>query len=313
MQLIRGLHNVNTIAHPWEDCVATVGNMDGLHIGHQHLIERVIAYSQQHRLPSVVILFEPQPREYFAPEQAPVRLMRLAEKLDLLKKNVIDYVVCLYFNRALAELSADDFVRSILVHPLQVKHLVVGDDFRFGSGRGGNIATLQRAAELAGFSVDVIQTVLLDGRRVSSTWLREALGTGDLDRVHALLGRPYTLMGRVVHGAKRGRHIGFPTANIPLKRRAAPPLTGVYAVTVEGLDERPLQGVANIGKRPTVDGTRFWLEVHLFDFDSAIYGQTLRVAFRRKLRDEQKFKSIEDLKAQITRDVSAARKYFQNR
>ena len=309
MRLIRGLHNFSYIAQNWSGCVATIGNFDGFHRGHRQLIARLQTVKQQHQLPSVVIVFEPQPREYFAMSQAPIRLMRLSDKIIALQDQGIDFILCLYFDRELAMLSANDFIQQILVNKLRIQHLVVGDDFQFGSGREGNLALLKHMGGILGFCVDEVSTVLVENRRVSSSWLRDVLRLGDLTLFSRLADRPFRLIGRVMHGAKRGQRIGFPTANISL-RSINPPLRGVYVVTVDGVYSRSIRGVANLGCRPTVDGASVWLEVHLFDFNEVIYGRKLQVNFHQKLRDEKKFDSLDHLKTQIALDVDRAKTYF---
>ncbi len=308
MELIRGLQNLEP-RH--RGCVATIGNFDGVHLGHQSVIRQLQRQQAVLGVPSTVIVFEPQPLEYFAVPNLPPRLTTFREKYDLLAGYGVDRVLCVRFGRSLAELTADAFVRTVLVDGLGVKYLVVGDDFRFGRGRTGDFAALQAAGEGYGFRVDRTETLELDGERVSSTHVRAALQVGDLDAAARLLGRPYEIFGKVAHGDKRGRDWGFPTANIHLNRRKSP-LTGVFAVTMRGIDHAPLTGVANLGNRPTVGGTRTLLEVHLFDFDREIYRHWVAVRFLYKLRDEQQFESVDALKAQIERDIHRARGYFRS-
>lgn len=303
MELIRGLHNLRD-RH--RDCVATIGNFDGVHRGHQAVIDQTAQRAKQLRLPSVVITFEPQPQEFFQPDASPPRLTRLREKLIALGQCDIDKVLCLSFNRYLAALTAEEFVDVVLVKGLGVKHLVVGDDFRFGQRRAGDFALLKSAGAEYGFEVANTYSFRLDKLRVSSTRIREALLAGNLELVAVFLGRPYCMSGRVAHGGKRGRTIGFPTANIHLHRNETP-VKGVYAVRMQGLPEGVVNGVANIGTRPTVDGTRTLLEVHLFGFERDIYGAHVEVCFVQKLRDEQRFESVEALKSQINRDAAQAR------
>jgi riboflavin kinase/FMN adenylyltransferase len=254
--------------------------------------------------------------EVFAPESAPARLTRLREKLGALRASGIERVMLLEFGPKLAAMSAPEFVQRLLIEGLGVRFLLVGDDFRFGRGRAGDFALLRdmgREAEAhgAGFAVEDLHTITHGAERISSTRVREALARGDLEQARHLLGRPYCLEGRVVHGDKRGRAIGFPTANIALHRRVSP-VRGVYAVRVNGLgqESEPWPGVANIGTRPTVDGTSARLEVHLFDFDQSIYGRHLEVELALRLRDEQRFESFEALRAQIQRDAEAARAFL---
>jgi len=304
MQVIRGLHNLRP---EHRGCVATIGNFDGVHLGHQAVFRHLRERAEEHGLPTTVITFEPQPQEFFSPDKAPARLTRLREKLQVMKQSQIDRVMLLEFNAKLAAMRADAFVEQLLVKGLGVRFLYVGDDFRFGKGREGDFHTLERAGQEHGFEVASMDTFAVGRERVSSTRIRQALTEGDLQTAERLLGRPYRICGRVAHGDERGRTIGFPTANIDLHRRVSP-LHGVFAVTVYGPGDGPLPGVANIGTRPTVRGdTRYLLEVHLFDFDRRIYGAHVEVEFRRKLRDEQRFDSFEALRRQIEQDAQAAR------
>ncbi len=307
MQLVRGLHNLRP-RH--RGCVATIGNFDGVHRGHQAILARLRERAAELGLPSCVVIFEPQPREFFAPDKAPARLTRLREKLCLLEQQGIDQVLCLAFNRRLRELSAAEFVHAVLVEGLAVRHLEVGDDFRFGCDRAGDFDFLLRAGAAEGFSVEAATTIEVDGQRVSSTRLREVLARGDLQAAQALLGRPFSLTGRIVHGQKLGRQLGAPTANVQLKRHSTP-LSGVYMVSLV-LDGSPQPGVANIGMRPSVrsDGQPH-LEVHLLDLQADLYGRRVQVVFHHKLRDEQRFASLEALKAAISADIAAARDYWR--
>ena len=308
MELIRGLHNMRPSHH---GCVATIGNFDGVHLGHQAVIGQLAEKADAVGLPAAVITFEPQPREYFLPQFAPPRLTRFREKIEALRRYAVRRVLCLAFNRKLAEMSAEEFIRRILVDGLGVKYLVVGDDFRFGRDREGTFEHLQVAGEQYGFQVVNMHTFSVEGERVSSTRVRLALEQGQLDEAIRLLGRDFRMSGRVAHGEKLGRKLGFPTANIFLHRKAAP-LQGIFVVEVYGLDKEPWPGVASLGTRPTVDGTRTILEVHLFDFDEQIYGRHIQVSFLHKLRDEEKYDSLTALKAQIQKDVDAAQAYFEN-
>lgn len=290
--------------------VLAIGNFDGLHLGHRALLERLTTKAGELSLPASVMTFEPHPRELFSPDQAPARLTSLREKLGLLESCGIDRAYVCHFSRKLAALTADEFIEKLLVRGLAVRHLIIGDDFRFGRGRGGDFSTLQQAGVEHNFGVEAMHTIDLDGERVSSSAVREALGAGDLEHAARLLGRPYNISGRVVHGNKIGGRIGYPTANIQLKRKRVA-LKGVFAVTVSGLDKRHLPGAASLGVRPTLgDGLKPVLEVHLLDFDRQIYGQHVTVHFLHKLRDETKFASLESLSAQIERDVAATRNYF---
>jgi riboflavin kinase/FMN adenylyltransferase len=306
MELVRGLHNLRP---QHRGCAATIGSFDGVHLGHQALLEKLSDEGRARSLPVTLITFEPQPREYFSPGSTPPRLTRFREKLEALQCCPVDRVVCLRFSDALAALTADEFIRRLLIDGLGVEYLVVGDDFRFGKNRKGNKALLQQSAELHGFQLGTLEDFEMGGERVSSTRVREALESGDLGTAGALLGRPYSMCGRVAHGDKRGRTIGFPTANIFL-HRASVPVSGVFAVEMLGIDDAPIAGVANVGTRPTVDGSRALLEVHLFDFARDIYGHHVQVRFVKKLREERKFDSFEHLKQQIQLDSGQARAFF---
>ena len=306
MELIRGLHNLRTRHH---GCVATIGNFDGIHLGHQAVLGQLAEKAAALGLPVTVITFEPQPQEYFNHGELPPRLTRLREKLTALQRFSVDRVLCLSFKQGLAQLSAEDFIRRVLVKGLGIRYLVVGDDFRFGQGRAGDFAMLQQAGKGHGFEVAHMHTFAIGGARVSSTRIREALQGGDLATAEQLLGRPYRMSGRVAHGNKRGRTIGFPTANIFL-HRARSPVDGVFAVEMFGIEGEPVRGVANVGTRPTIDGTQALLEVHLFDFSGDIYGRHVHVDFLHRIREERRFESFEALKAQILLDAEAARGFF---
>jgi len=304
MQIIRGIHNLRP-GH--RGCVATIGNFDGVHLGHQAVFRNLITQGQALGLPGTVIIFEPQPQEYFAPEQAPARLTRLREKLKAIQATGVERVLLLEFNARLAAMPAEAFVEQILVQGLGVRFLFVGDDFRFGRGRHGDFNLLCENGVRHGFAVENMHTFRLAEDRVSSTRVREALGRGDLETAAHLLGRPYRLCGRVAHGDKRGRTIGFPTANLDLHRRVSP-VQGVYAVRVLGIGEGARPGVANIGHRPTVVGDRrFLLEVHLLDFTGELYGAHLAVELVHKLRDVRRFAAFEELRRQIVQDAWQAR------
>ncbi|QDX80840.1 riboflavin biosynthesis protein RibF [Denitratisoma sp. DHT3] len=290
--------------------VLTIGNFDGIHRGHVAMLERLTAKARELGLPSTVMTFEPHPREVFTPDQAPARLTSLREKLVLLEGFGVDHVYLCHFDRQLAALTAEDFIRRIVVEGLQARHVIIGDDFRFGRGRAGNFEMLRAAGRDAGFGVEAMNTVDHDGLRVSSSAVRDALAAGQLELAAHLLGRPYGIAGRVCHGDKIGRTLGFPTANVQLKRKRVP-LTGVYAAMVAGLDKRHLPGAASIGVRPTLrDGLRPTLEVYLLDFDQDIYGAHVTVYFMHKLREEAKFESLDALQAQIALDVEATKQYF---
>ena len=303
MQLVRGLHNLRP---QHRGCVATIGNFDGVHRGHQAILARLRERSAELGVPSCVLIFEPQPREFFNPDTAPARLARLRDKLQLLADAGVDRVLCLAFNQRLSKLSAAEFVDRILVDGLGVQHLEVGDDFRFGCDRLGDFDFLMQAGQVHGFTVEAAQTVELDGIRVSSTQVRNALAAADFALAERLLGRPYRIAGRVLHGQKLARQLGTRTANIQLKRRRVP-FTGVYLVDVD-IDGKTWPGVANIGVRPTVQGDgKAHLEVHLLDFAGDLYDRRLTVVFHQKLREEQRFASLEALKTAINADVATAR------
>ncbi|MBN8440506.1 MAG: bifunctional riboflavin kinase/FAD synthetase [Thauera sp.] len=305
MQVVRG---IPTQAD--RPAVLTIGNFDGVHRGHQALLKLLTDKARALGLPAVVLTFEPHPREYFAPADAPARLASMREKLLLLEACGVDRVHVCRFDKAFAAQPASGFIDDFLVRGLAVRHLFIGDDFCFGARRQGNFAMLQQAGLSHGFGVESMTTLSVAGERVSSSAVRDALATGDLDHAARLLGRPYSIAGRVVHGDKLGRQLGFPTANIQLKHRR-PALAGVFAVRVEGLGERSIDGVANIGIRPTAtDIPRPRLEVHLFDWSEPCYDAHLRVHFLHKLRDEQKFASLDALTAQIRRDAEAARAWL---
>jgi riboflavin kinase/FMN adenylyltransferase len=305
MQLVRGLHNLRA---EHRGCVATIGNFDGVHLGHQAVFRRVCELGHGLGVPATVITFEPQPMEYFTPVHAPARLTRFREKVAAIRgMRTIDRVVVLEFGPRLAEMSADDFIDRLLVGALGVRHLFVGDDFRFGAGRRGDAERLREAGQRYGFPVDRLATVMYERARISSSRIRAALEEGDFETAAACLGRHYRICGRVVHGDKRGRGIGFPTANVDLHRRVSP-VRGVFAVSVYGIDDGPLPGVANVGTRPTIGGlTRDRLEVHLFDFAREIYGRHVEVEFVKKIREERRFPSFEDLRRQIHLDSRQAR------
>lgn len=303
MELIRGIHNIK--AHH-KGCVLTIGNFDGVHLGHLKVLAQVAHKAKFLDLDSVVMTFEPQPMELFAKDNAPARLSRLRDKYIQLKKLDVDRLLCVNFNKRFAEWPAESFISDLLVRRLGVKFLVVGDDFCFGKNRAGNFAMLQEAGLKYGFEVVSTQSFCVKEQRVSSTAIRRALNDDNIAAAEMLLGRAYSINGRVSHGQKLGRTIGFPTANIPLKRRVSP-VSGVYVVQVHGIGKKPIGGVANIGQRPTVDGVRQQLEVHLFDFSDNLYGKQLEVSLLNKLRDEKRFESFEALKKQIELDAEAAR------
>ena len=308
MELIRGLHNLRP-RH--RGCVATIGAFDGVHTGHQAVLGHVLEKSAELGLPSVVILFEPLPREYFAPREAPARLMSFREKVLALGALGIDRVLRVCFDEALRNMSAQEFIEKIFVEGLGVRYIVVGDDLRFGHGREGDFAMMEAQGERHGYEAMNTATLGSSGTRVSSTRIREALENADFAQAEALLGQPYSISGKVVYGDQRGRTLGTPTANLELHRLRAP-LSGVYVTEVSGLPGEPWAAVANVGIRPTVgEAFRANLEVHLLDFEGQLYGKRLKVTFRKKLRDEIKFDSLDQLKQQIHRDIAQGHEFFK--
>ncbi len=305
MKLFRGFKHLLDFE---KGVVATIGNFDGVHLGHQHLIKTLKIKAQELQLPLVLILFEPQPQEYFLQTKAPTRISSLREKLDALKACHVDCIVCIKFDDELAQTSAYDFAKSYLFSNLRVKHLLVGADFRFGNNREGTIALLQELGSNHGCQVEVIPDFQMANEKISSTKIRKILAQGDLNSAALYLGRPYSVCGRVIYGDGRGRQWGIPTANLSLNRPSLP-LHGVFAVEVR-VQAKTIQGLANIGIRPTVDGTRNSLEVHLLDFDESIYGASMQVFFLHKLRDEVKFTQIQELIHQIHQDITATRAFF---
>ena len=291
----------------------TIGNFDGVHLGHRAMIARLSEAARSRDLPAAVMTFEPQPQEFFAPDQAPARLTSLREKLELVRQSGVARAYVCRFDYAFAQLTADDFVTRVLRDGLAVKWLLVGDDFRFGARRAGDLGYLKSMAPQGGFDVEAMASVVVAGARVSSTVIRACLEEGDLDGAQRLLGRRYAISGRVVDGDKLGAKIGYPTANVQLKRLKAP-LSGIFVVEIEGLGPAPLPGVASLGVRPTVkERGRPTLEVHLFDFDKRIYGKRITVQFLEKLREEQKFSDLDTLTEQIGRDADMARRFFARR
>ncbi len=310
MLLIRGLHNLRA---EHRNCVATIGNFDGVHLGHQAVFAALIERARRQGLPALVITFEPQPMEYFQPQQAPARLTRLREKLEAIRGCGIDRVLLIRFSAAFAAVEAESFVRDVLIVRLGIQHLFVGDDFRFGRQRAGDAGLLRKIGGEAGFGVENLATVIDNGERVSSTRIRESLRRGDLEQAARCLGRRYRICGRVAHGQQRGRTIGFPTLNIGLLRRSTP-LHGVYAVQVSGINPAgALPGVANIGSRPTVDDDdQFLLEVYLFDISADLYGRHVEVEFVEYIREERRFESFDALRVQIELDAQRAREILRS-
>lgn len=303
MELIRDRLNLRP---EHRGAAATIGNFDGVHLGHQAILGELRKQALMRGLPPVVITFEPTPREYFAPDSAPPRLTSFREKYDMLDYHGVERMLVLRFDRRLAALSAEDFVREVLVDGLGVKYLVIGDDFRFGHGRAGDFHMLRQAGRLHGFEVAATPTQTVQGERVSSTRVREVLAAGRLDLARELLGRMYRMCGKVVHGDHLGRELGYPTANLRRRRRKLP-LSGVFLVRVYGLEEDARYGVASVGNRPTVNGRHDVVEVHLFDFSREIYGETIEVEFLEKLREEERFPDLDTLREHIRQDVNEAR------
>ena len=305
MEIIRGLHNLRA---EHRGNVVTIGNFDGVHLGHQAIIKQLKIQAAEHNVPATIMTFHPNPQEFFAPDTAPAKLTQFRDKMKLLEQYGVDRVICVRFNRDLANLSAVDFIQRILIDGLHAQHLVIGDDFRFGKNRVGDFALLKAKGEELGFDVESTPTYCLDNDRVSSTRIRNVLSTGDMALTKRLLGRTFHVSGIVAHGDKRGRTIGFPTANIRLKQQIAP-TNGVYAVKITGL-EKNYFGVANIGVRPTVGGNRYLLETHIFDFEQDIYNQRLQINFQHFIRPEQRFDGLDALVAQIKLDTETAKALF---
>ncbi len=308
MQLIRGIKKLQSFA---SGCVLTIGNFDGVHKGHSVVINKLAEKGKLLGLPVVVMVFEPQPLEFFLKDNAPSRLTRLREKIIHFKHLPVDNLLIVNFNQRFANLDPAYFIQEILVQRLNVKYLVVGDDFHFGKARRGNFSLLQEAGEQYNFQVIDTASYSVKGSRVSSTLIRDALSNGDLATAESMLGRSYSVCGRVVHGEKLGRKIGFPTANIQMQRKNTP-IQGVFAVTMTGIGEKPVYGVANVGTKPTVKGqAKVLLETHLFDFDQDIYGKYVEVHFKHKIRNEMHFQSVDDLKRQIQLDTAQAKTLMQ--
>jgi riboflavin kinase/FMN adenylyltransferase len=305
MKILRGLYSPDA-----QPVALTIGNFDGVHHGHQALLNELLAAGKVLGLPTAVMIFEPHPREYFNPQQAPVRLTSLREKLELFDALGMDRVHVCRFNGRFAQMGAEEFIDA-LHEKLFAKFVLIGDDFRFGSGRGGDFALMQEIGTKHGFAVQAMHSVTQDGVRVSSTAVRAALAAGQLRTAQNYLGRHYSISGRVVHGDGMGKKLGFPTANIQLKHNR-PPLSGIYVVNAHAEGLGVLQGVASLGVRPTVkyDGKPV-LEVHLFEFSQQIYGKHLRVEFLQKLRDEEKYPDVKTLTRQIALDVEHAKKWFE--
>ncbi|MBQ0715507.1 MAG: bifunctional riboflavin kinase/FAD synthetase [Paraperlucidibaca sp.] len=306
MHLIRGIHNLRPSLGPH---ALTIGNFDGVHAGHQAMLAQLREAADRLGVPAMVMCFEPQPQEFFSGEQAPGRLMTWRDKVETLAEYGVDRVLLVRFDERFRAYTASGFIDDLLVAKLQTKYILAGDDFRFGCDRSGDYSQLQRAGVEHDFAVDELATFESDGDRVSSTRLRAAVAAADFALARALSGRDFFVAGHVVHGDKIGRTLGLPTANILMKRQVLP-LRGVFAVWVDGIGDTPLPAVANVGTRPTVQGIQARCEVHLLDYRGDLYGRRLRVRFAHKLRDEQRFASLEALKSAIEADVIAGHHYF---
>jgi riboflavin kinase/FMN adenylyltransferase len=289
-----------------EGSVATIGSYDGLHRGHQKLLGHVLDHAKTKKLPSIVMSFEPTPKEFFAQERPPARLMRFREKFEALAEFGVDVFYCPRFDEAMKNISADTFIRRILIHSLNINHLVIGDDFRFAQDRAGHLQTLQRAGLALGFSVEEMPSVIVGDERVSSTVIRDALWEGHLEHAKRLLGKDYRMSGKVIEGNRMGRTLGYPTANVNLNRLQSA-VMGIFAVRVSGRNWGPLDAVASVGTRPTFEGTKPLLEVHIFDFDKDIYGEYIHVDFIARLRSEEKFDDVKDLIEQMHHDSARAK------
>ncbi|WP_022941674.1 bifunctional riboflavin kinase/FAD synthetase [Psychromonas hadalis] len=305
MELVRGIHNLKA---QHQGCVLSIGNFDGIHLGHKAVLSRLLIESKRLNVPATVMTFEPQPEELFLGKNAPARLSRLRDKFVQLKKLKLDRLLCVSFNQKFANISAQNFIEVLLIGKLNVKYLVVGDDFHFGYQRKGDFQLLKQAGEKHGFEVVDTQSLTQHALRISSTRIRDFLALGELTEAATMLGRKYSIAGRVGHGKKLGRTIGVPTANLFLKRRVAP-VSGVFVVSVLGINAKIYQGVANIGTRPTLNGERQQLEVHIFNFEGDLYGSQLEVVLEKKLRDEVKFDSFSELKIQIDKDIKQAKQW----
>ncbi|PRC94863.1 bifunctional riboflavin kinase/FAD synthetase [Solimicrobium silvestre] len=311
MKVFRGLsHSI-----PSNPCALTIGNFDGVHLGHQALLAQVRQAADRLNLTASVMTFEPHPREFFAhragdPSKAPSRIANLRDNMNAMANAGMDNIIVEHFNATFASQSPQEFIEKVLVKGLHVKWLMVGEDFCFGAKRAGNIALLKEAGQQLGFSVETLPTVTSGGQRVSSSAVRAALAQGDFAQTHALIGHPYSITGRVVHGQKLGRTIGFPTLNLRIAHQH-PAVHGIFTVQVHGLADHPLPAVASIGVRPTVeDAGRVLLETHIFDYDQSCYGKLVQIEFLQKIRDEKKFPDLATMTAAIDADAAQARAYF---
>ena len=303
MEFVRGLHNLRP-RH--RGCVLTIGAFDGVHRGHQEMIRVLRERSAQHGLPAAVLAFEPMPREFFAKGTPPARLTRFRERFDALRRYGVDRFVCLQFNERIRTTTAQEFVEQVLVGALGIRHIVIGHDFRFARDGQGSVATLLELGQRHGFEVSEVPPFELDGERVSSSLIRQTLDAGDMRHAAKLLGRPYRITGKVIDGAKLGRKLGFPTANLRLHRRATP-IAGIFAVKVSGCDLEQAPGVASLGTRPAVNGKELLLEAHVFDFSGDLYRRYVHVDFIARLRDELWFPDMDQLVVQMRKDADEAR------
>jgi riboflavin kinase / FMN adenylyltransferase len=308
MELIRGLVNIKPRLH---GCVASIGNYDGVHLGHQHVLKELIRHARTLALPATVVVFEPTPQEYFA-AAPPARLMNFHEKCSALAACGVQRIVCLRFDHRLAVMPAETFIERVLVSALGVRHLVVGEDFRFGRDRIGDFAMLKSAGEVHGFEVQRAHTLTVAGERLSSSRIRQLLAAGELETAAEMLGKPFAVSGRVIYGDGLGQTLDYPTANIPLKRRVSP-VHGIFVAAVHGIGGAARYGAAYVGSRPAVGGRREMLEVYVFDFNGGLYGQRLRVELLHQLREDAAFKNLEALKAQMGRDIDAASAWLKHK
>lgn len=308
MQLIRGIHNLASHKQDLEKgCVLTIGNFDGVHLGHQQILKQLNKHAIAMNLPSVVMLFEPLPIEYFSAKKAPVRLMNLREKINAFNQNnLVNKILLCKFNQQFAQQTAMEFVQELLVKQLNVKKLIIGDDFRFAKNREGDFNFLQQQGKKLGMQVEKQATFEIDGARVSSTRIRQCLANNNLSAANFLLNDCFSFNGRVIHGKKLGRQLGFRTLNLNPKRNKMP-INGVYSVYVSGLAKENIAGIANIGIRPTVNGVQPAIEVHLFNWQKDVYGAHVGVHLHKFIRNEQKFSNLDDLKKQIKLDVKQAK------
>jgi riboflavin kinase/FMN adenylyltransferase len=307
MDFVRGLHNLRA---QHRGCVLTIGAFDGVHRGHQEMIRVVREHALEYGLPATLLSFEPTPREFFAKAVPPPRLTRFRERFDALRMYGVERFVCLRFDTHIREMTAPQFVEGVLMSGLGVRHVVVGHDFKFARNHAGTVATLRELGARCGFAVTEVPPFEMNGERVSSSLVRQALQAGEMHRAAQLLGRVYRITGKVIEGARLGRQLGFPTANLRLRRRATP-VSGIFAVRVSGGGLNAAAAVASLGTRPTVEGKEQLLEAHVFDFDGDLYGRQLHVDFIARLRDEQKFPDVVALTRQMHEDAAQARRLLQ--